>query len=45
MWTILMKDVDLGEPTSFLDQVYLGYIQRERQTSKDVAEILLEEHA
>ena len=23
-WKILMKDVDLGEPTSFLDHVYLG---------------------
>ena len=27
-WTILMKDVDLGEPTSFLDHVYLGCTQR-----------------
>ena len=25
----LMKFVDLGEPTSFLDHVYLGCIQRE----------------
>ena len=24
MWKILMKDVDLGEPTSFLGHVYLG---------------------
>ena len=24
MWRILMKEVDLGEPTSFLDHVYLG---------------------
>ena len=23
-WNILMKDVDLGEPTSFLDYVYFG---------------------
>ena len=31
-----MKDVDLGEPTSFLDRVYLGCIQRERQISMDI---------
>ena len=31
-----MKDVDLGEPTSFLDHVYLGCTQRECQTSKDI---------
>ena len=24
MWKILMKDIDLGEPTSFLDRVYFG---------------------
>ena len=24
MWKILVKDVDLGEPTSFLDHVYVG---------------------
>ena len=24
MWKVLMKDVDLGEPTSFLDHVYFG---------------------
>ena len=29
MWKILMKDVDLGEPTSFFDNVYLGCTQRE----------------
>ena len=33
---ILMKDVDLAEPTSFLDHVYLGCIQRECQISKDI---------
>ena len=27
-WKILIKDVDLGEPTSFLDHVYLGCTQR-----------------
>ena len=34
MRKILMKDVDLGEPTSLLDHVYLGCTQRECQTSK-----------
>ena len=29
-----MKPVDLGEPTSFLDHVYLGCAQRECQTSE-----------
>ena len=38
MWEVLMKDVDLGEPTSFLDHVYLGCTQRARQTSKDIVE-------
>ena len=36
MWKVLMKDVDLGEPTSFLDHVYLGCTQRECETSKDI---------
>ena len=36
MWKRLMKEVDSGEPTSFLDHVYLGSIQRECQTSKDI---------
>ena len=35
---ILMKDVGLGEPTSFFDHVYLGCTQRECQTSKDIVE-------
>ena len=30
MWKMLMKDVDLGEPT-FFDHVYLGSTQRECQ--------------
>ena len=38
MWKVLMKDVDLGEPTSFLDHVYLGCTQRECQTRKDVVD-------
>ena len=37
-WNMLMKDVDLVEPTSFLDHVYLGCIQRECQISKDVVD-------
>ena len=37
-WKILMKDVDLGEPTSFLEHVSLGCAQRECQTSKDIVD-------
>ena len=33
---ILMKDVDLGEPPSFLDHVCLGCTQRECQISNDI---------
>ena len=36
-WKIRMKDVDLRDPTSFLDHVYLGCTQRECQMSKDIA--------
>ena len=35
-WKILMKVVDLGEPTSFLVHVYLGCTQRQCQKSKDI---------
>ena len=35
-WKILMEDVDLGEPTSFLDHVYLGCTQRECQIREDI---------
>ena len=28
MWKVLNEEVDLGEPTSFLDHVYLGCTQR-----------------
>ena len=38
MWNILMKDVVLGEPTSFLDHVHVGCTQRECQTSKDIVD-------
>ena len=35
-WKILIEDVDLGEPTSFPDHVYLGCTQRECQISEDI---------
>ena len=35
---MLLKDVDLGEPTSFLDHVYLGCTQRECQIRKDIVD-------
>ena len=38
MWKVLMKDVDLGEPTSFFDHVCWGCIHRECQISKDIVE-------
>ena len=34
-----MKDVDLGEPTSFLDHVYSGCTQRECKISKDIVDM------
>ena len=36
MWYVLNKEVDLGEPTSFLDHVYLGCTQRQCEISKDI---------
>ena len=38
MWKVLNKEVDLGEPTSFLDHVYLACSQRQCQTSKDTVD-------
>ena len=38
MWKALMQEVELGEPTSFLDHVYLGCTQRQCQTSKDTVD-------
>ena len=38
MWNLLNKEVDLGEPTSFLDHVYLGCTQRQCQISKDIVD-------
>ena len=37
MWKVL-KEVDLGEPTSFLDHVYLGCTQRQCEISKDIVD-------
>ena len=35
-----MKDVDLGEPTSFFDHVYLGCAQRECRISRNIGRLL-----
>ena len=34
IWKALNKEVDLGEPTSFLDHVYLGCTQRQCQNKQ-----------
>ena len=39
LWKLLNNEVDLGEPTSFLDHVYLGCTQRQCQISKDIVDI------
>ena len=40
MWKVLNKEVQvlLGEPTSFLDHVYLGCTQRQCEISKDTVD-------
>ena len=38
MWKLLNKEVDLGEPTSFPDHVYLGCTQRQCEISKDIVD-------
>ena len=38
MWKLFNKEVDLGEPTSFLDHVHLGCTQRQCQISKDIVD-------
>ena len=38
MWKVLNKEVDLGEPTSFLDHVYLECTQRPCEISKDIVD-------
>ena len=35
MWKVLNKEIDLREPISFLDHVYLGCTQRQCEISKD----------
>ena len=37
MWKVQNKEVDLGEPTSFLDHVYLGCTPRQCEISEDIA--------
>ena len=36
MWKVLMKEVDVGDPSSFLDHVYLACTQRECHISNDI---------
>ena len=38
MWKVLNKEVDLGEPTSFLDHVYLVCAQRQCEISRDIVD-------
>ena len=38
MWKVLNKEVDLGEPTSFLDHVYLGCTYRQCEISKYIVD-------
>ena len=38
MWKKLMKNVDIDEPTSFLDHVYLGCTQRECKPNETILE-------
>ena len=38
MWKVLNKEVDLGEPASFFDHVYLGCTQRQCEISKDIVD-------
>ena len=38
MWKVVNKEVDLGEPTSFLDHVYLGCTQRQCEISKNTVD-------
>ena len=38
MWKVLNKEVDLGEPTPFLDHVYLGCTQRQCKISKNTVD-------
>ena len=37
-WKVLNKEVDLGEPTSFVDHVYLGCTPGQCEISKDIVD-------
>ena len=38
MWKLFNKEVDVGEPTSFLDHVYFGCTQRQCEISKNTVD-------
>ena len=38
MWKVLHTEVELEEPTSFLDHVYLGCTQRQSEISKNIVD-------
>ena len=38
MWKVLNNEVDLGEPTSFHDHVYLGCTPRQCEISKEIVD-------
>ena len=38
MWKVLNKEVDLGEPTSFLDHVYFVCTQRQCEVSQNIVD-------
>ena len=38
IWKVLNKEVDMGEPTSFLDHVHLRCTQRQCEISKDIVD-------
>ena len=38
MWKVLNKEVNLGEPTSFLDHVYLGCTQRQCEVIQNIVD-------
>ena len=38
MWKVLNKEIDLGEPTSFRDHVYLGCTHTQCEISKDIVD-------
>ena len=38
LWNVLMKEVGLSEPTSFIDHAFLDCTQRECEISKDIVD-------